>query len=1245
MASERHLLFAVLAFEYEMLNLEQLQLVCRAWAEDKSKLLADLLIEWHWLSNDDLAKVNGAVDRCLAKHYDNPRVTLNSVLVRPEVFAALDLIKDDVVQEVLRRTKPLIAHLVNDRYRLIDDFAYGGLGKIWLAEDTVIRRRIAFKELQPKWLKNSGIVDRFVEEIQLTGQLEHPGIVPIYDLGFREDGVLYYTMKYVKGVNMEDAIVALHGLPRRSSKRHLAFTRLLRQFIAVCQAVGFAHGHRVLHRDLKPQNVMLGEFGETQVLDWGLAKLVNVIDEHESTAKSGTKPKKPIRLTMSNWTLGTDTELAEAGKNGRRHVIVDAHTDTQLGHVMGTPAYMSPEQAQGLNDQLRSSTDIYSLGAILYKLLTNQHPAAGTVDEMLTQVIAGKIAPPREMDPSIPAPLEAICLKAMAMEPSDRYRHALDLAADVEAWLADEPVSILPDSWRVRFRRLRKRNPKWVASSAVAVVMGFVAILGSMLYQVTLRNDLKASNSQLAKAIQETAAKNIELQEANAKEHAAAQFAENSAELEKAARKAAEQSADDALRHLYVTDMTLAQSAWKEARVGEIVRLLDRHKPGELPAGGPKDLRGFEWHYWNRLVHPYQMSLDRHTGAVRSVAFSSDGKRLASASYDQTVKVWDAMTGQETLVLNGHADWVRCVAFSLDGSRLASASNDKTVRIWDATSGRQIFLLNGHSREVTSVAFSPDGKWLASGSEDQTVKVWDATSGQEARTLTGHSREVASVAFSADGNRLASGSWDRTVIVWDTTNGQALRTLTEHTNLVSSVAFSPDGKRLASASYDGTVKVWDTQSGQVLRSLKGHADDVHSVAFSADGKRLASASEDQTVKVWDATNGQEMLTLKGHTGTVRSVAFIKDGKRLASASDDQTVKVWYTSSGQETLTLQGHGVPVTSVAFSADGKRLASASEDQSVKLWDATNGLGVLTLTGHSGGVRCVAFSADGQRLASASADRTVKVWDTTSGESKLTLNGHRRDVTSVAFSPDGKRLASASADQTVRVWNAMTGQTVRTLRGHTDDVHCVAFSTDGTRLASAGEDQTVKVWDAASDQALLTLKGHSGAVHGVAFSQDGKRLASASWDQTVKVWDTTSGELMLTLKGHASQVESVAFSPDGKRLASASWDKTVKVWDATSGQETLTLKGHTSLVMGVAFSSDGERLASASYDKNVKVWDARPWTPELREEREALCVIHFLRDQGEPQAEWLNILSADDSLSEPVRQRAMQFVRDWEN
>ena len=397
-----------------------------------------------------------------------------------------------------------------DRYQLLDNFAHGGLGSIWRAKDSIIHREIAFKELLPKAMKNPRIIERFLEEAQITGQLEHPGIVPIYDVGYQENGTPFYAMKLLKGGNMEEAIEAMHILPRGSTERQLAFTRLLRQFIAVCQAVGFAHDKGVLHRDLKPLNVMIGQFGETLVLDWGLAKVVDVLGEHEiatdsdgqldnanPSADDHTLPESPTSETnvavtkdgakgaaVSNTGStrgsamsagGTQTGRAEPGTFFRRQVMTDARTagsQTMMGQIMGTPAYMPPEQARGLINELDARTDIYSLGGILYKLLTNQPPVPrGKAQDVLVKVVSGQITRPREIDPTIPPPLEAICRKAMALLQADRYAKALDLAADVEAWLADEPMSVFLDPWHERFRRWRKRHRTLVFSSSVAVIV------------------------------------------------------------------------------------------------------------------------------------------------------------------------------------------------------------------------------------------------------------------------------------------------------------------------------------------------------------------------------------------------------------------------------------------------------------------------------------------------------------------------------------------------------------------------------------------------------------------------------------------------------------------------------------------------------------------------------------------------------------------------------------------------------
>jgi WD40 repeat protein len=592
-------------------------------------------------------------------------------------------------------------------------------------------------------------------------------------------------------------------------------------------------------------------------------------------------------------------------------------------------------------------------------------------------------------------------------------------------------------------------------------------------------------------------------------------------------------------RLLYAAHMNLAQQAWESADVGRVEELLASHRPHP----GDEDLRGFEWYYLWRLSHRF-LSILRHNDAVQSVAFSPDGKRLATGSWDRTVKLWDAATGQELLTLKGDLGWVNSVAFSTDGKRLATGSSDGTVRLWDASTGQKLLTIIGHSNQVNSVAFSADGKRLAIGGNDPTVKLWDAATGRELLALIGHSAWVTSVAFSPDGKRLATGSDDRTVKLWDAATGQQLLTLIGHSAMVWSVAFSPDGMRLATGSEDRTVKLWDAYTGQQL-TLKGHSSEVRSVAFSPDGKRLATGSDDGTVKLWDAAIGREMLIFISQLST--AVAFSPDGKRLAIGGNDRTVKLLDPSTGQELLTIKGHSNTVALMAFSPDGKRLVTGSPDRTVKLWDAATGQELLTLKGDLGWLNSVAFSPDGKRLAIGGLDRTVKLWDAATGRESLTLKGDSNGVTSVAFSPDGKRLVTWGGNPTVRLWDAATGHQLLTIIGHSGAVRSVAFSPDGKRLATGSDDRTVKLWNAATGQELLTIKGHSKGVASVAFSPDGKRLATGSADRTVKLWDAANSQELLTIGRHAA-VASVAFSPDGKRLVIGGNDGRVMLWDAAT-------------------------------------------------------------------------------------------------
>jgi len=458
-----------------------------------------------------------------------------------------------------------------------------------------------------------------------------------------------------------------------------------------------------------------------------------------------------------------------------------------------------------------------------------------------------------------------------------------------------------------------------------------------------------------------------------------------------------------------------------------------------------KILRGSIWKPWiggetqmsaistlRQVVYGFRVrTFKRHTEAVTSVSFSPDAKILASASGDNTVKLWDIKSGKEIKTLKGHTEAVTSVSFSPNAKTLASASGDNTVKLWDIKSGKEIKTLKGG---VISVSFSPNTKTLASASLDNTVKIWDINTGKEIKTLKGHTDIVHNVSFSPDSKTLASASLDNTVKLWDINTGKEIKTLKGHTSYVWSVSFSSDGKTLASASGD-MVKLWDISSGKEIKTLKGHTDFVYNVSFSPDGKILASALGDNdnmvenAVKLWDVNSGREIQTLKGHTSYVWSVSFSPDGKTLASASDDKTVKLWDINSGREIKTLKKHTDSVDRVSFSPDGKILASASRDQTVRLWNVNSGREIKTLKGHTDGVGSVSFNPDGKILASASGnhfsmfsgsrDKMVRLWDVNNGREIKTLKGHTNWISSVIFSPDGKILASASGDGTIILWN----------------------------------------------------------------------------------------------------------------------------------------------------------------------------------------------------------------------------------
>ncbi|KAL4074511.1 WD40-repeat-containing domain protein [Scleroderma yunnanense] len=594
-----------------------------------------------------------------------------------------------------------------------------------------------------------------------------------------------------------------------------------------------------------------------------------------------------------------------------------------------------------------------------------------------------------------------------------------------------------------------------------------------------------------------------------------------------------------------------------------------------------------------------QALLQGHANVIMSVAFSPDGTRIVSGSWDNTVRVWDVERGvQIGPPFQGHTSWVQSVVFSPDGTRIVSGSLDKTVRIWDAKRGVQIGTpLEGHTDWVHSVAFSPDGTRIVSGSSDETVRVWDTEKGvQFGSPFQGHTDMVKSVAFSPDGTKIVSGSDDKTVRIWDAKMGVQIGSPLEgHTALVKSVAFSPNGTRIVSGSDDCTVRVWDAEkSVQIGSPFVGHTHWVQSVAFSPDGTRIVSGSEDKTVRVWDAEMGVQISgSLEGHTDFVQSVSFSPDGTRIVSGSGDRIVRIWDVERGvQMGSPFKGHAGLVNSIAFSPDGTRIVSGSQDMTVRVWDAERGVQIgRSLEGHTDVVESVAFSPDGTRIVSGSSDETVRIWDAKMGmQIGSSLEGHTSFVQSVAFSPDGTSIVSGSHDKTIRIWDAEKGvQIGNPLEGHTGLVNSVAFSPDGTKIVSGSHDKTVRVWDARRGvQIGNPLEGHTNWVQSVAFSPDNTRIISGSWDNTVRVWNAEMGvQIGSPLQAH-SHVESVAFSPNGTKIVSGSWSKILRIWDAERGvQIGSPIEGHTDLVKSVAFSPDGTRIVSGSWDNTMRLWD----------------------------------------------------------